>query len=108
MLSIFFNGYYYFIPRFQNCLKIFFYFRPLYTMTVMYYSKIVLRHLIQTYLAIQWVQLHMKHKLTPEKVITFFLQWIDPTRIYDLDEIENRVRRTKEILNCHLTISQIT
>ncbi|CAH0720745.1 unnamed protein product, partial [Brenthis ino] len=66
--------------------------KPLYTMTVMFYSKIVLRHLVQTYLAIQWVQLHMKHKLTPEKVITFFLQWIDPTRIYDLDEIENRIQ----------------
>ncbi|XP_047528305.1 F-box only protein 21-like [Vanessa atalanta] len=66
--------------------------KPLYTLTVMYYTKIVLRHLIQTYLAIKWVKLHMKNMLTPEVVITFFLQWIDPINIYTDEEVEIKIQ----------------
>ncbi|XP_045445530.1 F-box only protein 21-like [Melitaea cinxia] len=66
--------------------------KPLYTLTVVYYAKIALRHLIQTYLAVKWVDLHMRQKLTPEVVITFFVQWVDPTCIYSDEEVENKIQ----------------
>lgn len=57
----------------------------------MYYAKIVLRHLIQTFLAVKWVKSHMKNELLPEIVVNFFVQWIDTTNLHaDLD-VEKKV-----------------
>ncbi|XP_069365333.1 F-box only protein 21 isoform X3 [Maniola hyperantus] len=69
----------------KQCLK------PLYTLTTIYYAKIVLRYLLHTYLAMKWLQKHIRIELTPVFVTTFFLQWIDVTKIYSDEDVEQRV-----------------
>lgn len=57
----------------------------------MYYAKIVLRHLILTFLAVKWVKMHIKNELHPEMVVNFFLQWIDTCNLHPDIEVEKRV-----------------
>ncbi|XP_052737527.1 uncharacterized protein LOC112054851 [Bicyclus anynana] len=66
--------------------------KPLYTLTTMYYAKIVLRYLFHTYLAMKWLQKHIRIELTPVFVTTFFLQWVDVTRMYSDEEVEQRIQ----------------
>ncbi|XP_034840051.1 F-box only protein 21 isoform X1 [Maniola hyperantus] len=70
----------------KQCLK------PLYTLTTIYYAKIVLRYLLHTYLAMKWLQKHIRIELTPVFVTTFFLQWIDVTKIYSDEDVEQRIQ----------------
>ncbi|CAG9783731.1 unnamed protein product [Diatraea saccharalis] len=49
-----------------------------YTMTEMIYAKIILRHLIHTFLAVKWVKSRMNNNdMPPEFVVNFFMQWAD-------------------------------
>lgn len=50
--------------------------------------------MIQTFLTVKWVQMRLNNELSPEKIVTFFVQWIDPTRTYDFDEVELKVTYT--------------
>ncbi|CAH0604672.1 unnamed protein product [Chrysodeixis includens] len=60
----------------------------LYTMTELYYAKIVLRYLTQTYFAIKWFQNRMRNVLTPDLVLNFFIEWIDPDRVLSYADVE--------------------
>ncbi|CAH2259104.1 jg9965 [Pararge aegeria aegeria] len=70
----------------NQCLK------PLYTLTVIYYAKLVLRYLFHTYLAMKWLQKHIRIELTPVLVTTFFLQWIDVTKLYSDEDVEQKIQ----------------
>ncbi|CAK1552040.1 unnamed protein product [Leptosia nina] len=50
-----------------------------YTLTEIYYVKVLLRYLVHLYLCIKWVKLYTSQVLLPEVVMNFCLQWIDPT-----------------------------
>ncbi|RVE43907.1 hypothetical protein evm_011469 [Chilo suppressalis] len=65
----------------KNCAK-----KP-FTMTEIYYAKVVLRHLMHTFLAVKWVKFHMKKELPPEVVVNFFLQWIDSDHMHPDAEV---------------------
>ncbi|CAH0406507.1 unnamed protein product [Chilo suppressalis] len=81
----------------KNCAK-----KP-FTMTEIYYAKVVLRHLMHTFLAVKWVKFHMKKELPPEVVVNFFLQWIDSDHMHPDAEVTVKinalVEKVKKILN---------
>ncbi|XP_049867333.1 F-box only protein 21-like [Pectinophora gossypiella] len=62
-----------------------------YTLTDIHYAKIVLRHLMHTFLAFKWVKMHHKDELSPERVVNFFIQWTDTDLIYVDEEVDNEV-----------------
>ncbi|VVC87417.1 uncharacterized protein LOC126966848 [Leptidea sinapis] len=53
-----------------------------FTLTDIYYAKIILQYLMHTFLAIKWVKKHMQQQLRPEIVVNFFAQWVDPANFY--------------------------
>lgn len=72
-----------------NCLFSFTH-RP-YTLTEMYYAKIVLRYLTQTYLVIKWFQNLMRNVLTPDLVLNFFMEWVVTDQVHAYEDIEATV-----------------
>ncbi|XP_028170077.1 F-box only protein 21-like [Ostrinia furnacalis] len=74
-----------------------------FTMTEMYYAKVVLRYLIHAFLALKWVRAHKRNELLPEIVVNFFLQWIDTVNLYSDTEMEKSLSdladKVKVIIN---------
>ncbi|KAI8435011.1 hypothetical protein MSG28_003447 [Choristoneura fumiferana] len=76
--------------------------RKPYTLTEMHYARIVLRHLIHTFLSLKWVRAHMGNELPPEIVCNFFIQWIDTIAMHPDEDVDSKiadlVERVKLIL----------
>ncbi|XP_063359474.1 F-box only protein 21-like [Cydia amplana] len=62
-----------------------------FTLTEMHYAKIVLRHLIHTFLSLKWVRAHVNNELSPEAVCNFFIQWVDTLHIHPDEHIDIRI-----------------
>ncbi|XP_041977820.1 uncharacterized protein LOC121732096 [Aricia agestis] len=77
--------------------------KPVNTLTCTYYAKRVLRYLIQTYLCIKWARGVANSELSPEVVVNYFIQWIDPDNLHfdeDVDEkIEYLASESKKFLS---------
>lgn len=62
-----------------------------YTLTDIYYAKIVLQHLMSTYLTVKWIQCYTKNELHPEFVVNFFMQWVDSMNMHHYEEVEKLI-----------------
>lgn len=72
-----------------------------FTMTEVFYAKIVVRYLIQTFLTVKWVHYHSRNELTPEVVVNFFVQWTDPINRHPDDTVKNVINILVEsVENC--------
>ncbi|CAB3224531.1 unnamed protein product [Arctia plantaginis] len=59
-----------------------------FTLTDVYYAKIVVRYLTQTFLTLKWTQCHAKQELTSEVVLNFFVQWTDPISMHPDEKVK--------------------
>lgn len=78
-------------------------FRP-FTMTDVYYAKLVVRFLTQSYLTVKWVQCHMRRELPPDAVVNFFLQWVDPVTNHSDEIVRDYVSIQIILLNYFIVI----
>lgn len=60
--------------------------RP-YTLTEIHYGKMVVRYLIHIAFTLKWVQYHNTNQLSPEIVLNFFNQWLDPLEMHSEEEV---------------------
>lgn len=73
-----------------NILQALLHYRP-YTLTEMYYGRVALRYLMHTYLSVKWANWRVNGEQTPQRVLNFFLQWIDNDHVYPDNAVEEKV-----------------
>ncbi|KAM3963397.1 F-box only protein 21 [Aphomia sociella] len=86
--------------------------RKPFTLTEMYYAKVILRYLIHGYLAMKWARLRVRKELPPEIVVNYFLQWVDNEHIHSddimndkLEELVDKVHNTLDNKNTSIDSS---
>lgn len=71
-------------------------YRP-FTLTEMYYSRVALRHLMHSCLAVKWADSRFYKRQPPQMVLNFFVQWIDNDHIYPDEVVEEKVNIYKSV-----------
>ncbi|CAH2073986.1 unnamed protein product, partial [Iphiclides podalirius] len=80
-----------------------------FTLTEMHYAKCVLRYLKHCYLAVKWSKnntekyAQINSVIPPEKVVNFFLQWLDTVNFHHLEDDLVKLQEIAEEVNQYLS-----